>query len=149
MRAVVQRVHRAECRVEDDTTGSIEQGLLVFLGVGEPDDENDAETLARKVHGLRVFENNEGKMDRSVQEVQGGILVIPQFTLYGDVSRGLRPSFDRAAPPDRARRLYENFIDRLSSLHQPVRRGAFGKMMDIRADNDGPVTILIDTRDGG
>lgn len=145
MRAVVQRVHSACCQVEGETIGAIDQGLLVFLGVGEDDAEEDVEYLVDKLSGLRVFEDQAGKMARDLQAVGGELLVIPQFTLYGDVHRGLRPSFDRAAGPDRARRLYQNLLSRLEASGHPVKAGEFGAMMDIRADNDGPVTILLDS----
>lgn len=145
MRAVVQRVDAAQCEVEGTITGAIDQGLLVFLGVGEGDDDEDGQYLAEKIIGLRIFEDEQGKMNRSVDEIDGGILVIPQFTLYGDVRKGRRPSFHEAADPSRAEQLYESFMDWLRNSYDTVEEGRFGEMMEIRADNDGPVTILIDS----
>ncbi len=145
MRAVVQRVHSASCSVTGETVGEIEQGLLIFLGVGENDGEEAVEYLADKISGLRVFEDQSGKMNHDIQAVEGGLLVIPQFTLYGDVRRGLRPSFEGAAPPGKARKLYKQFLAYLEDKHPAVEAGKFGAMMDIQADNDGPVTILLDS----
>ena len=147
MRVVVQRVHSALCRVDGEEVGSIDRGLLVFLGVGEGDGEEDVDYLVKKLVGLRVFGDEEGRMDKNIKEISGGVLVIPQFTLYGDVSRGLRPSFDQAAPPGRAENLYRLFLEKMETEHTPVAAGKFGAMMDIRADNDGPVTVLIDSND--
>ncbi len=145
MRVVVQRVDSALCRVNGEEVGSIDRGLLVFLGVGEGDGEEDVDYLVKKIIGLRVFGDEEGRMEKNVAEARGGVLIIPQFTLYGDVSRGLRPSFDRAAPPGRAEELYELFLKKMEAKHSPVASGEFGAMMDIEADNDGPVTVLIDS----
>ncbi|MGM0381401.1 MAG: D-aminoacyl-tRNA deacylase [bacterium] len=145
MRVVVQRVHRAVCRVGEENSGSIDRGLLVFLGVGDGDGKEDVDYLAQKISGLRVFADEEGRMEKNVADVDGGMLIIPQFTLYGDVSRGLRPSFDRAASPGRAEELYELFLKKIKEIHTPVASGKFGAMMDIQADNDGPVTVLIDS----
>ncbi len=145
MRAVVQRVAAAECRVDGRTVGAIDRGMLVLLGVGENDDEEDVRRLSEQLVGLRIFDNEEGKMDRDVGDVDGGILVVPQFTLYGDTDRGRRPSFHRAAGPGRARDLYERLVRGLSAVHEPVASGQFGESMSIRTELDGPVTLRLDT----
>jgi len=148
VRAVVQRVRGAECRVEDTVVGSIEHGLVVFVGVGENDDEEDVRSMAQRLVGLRVFDNEGGRMDLDVRDVDGGLLVIPQFTLYGDTDRGRRPSFHRAAGPERAEALYDRLVRSLRAVHEPVGSGRFGATMRIRADHDGPVTLLLDTASG-
>lgn len=145
MRAVVQRVSRAEVRVEERISGRIEIGLLVLLGVGQGDDEKAADYLAKKVAGLRIFEDDEGRMSRSVVDVRGGALVVSQFTLYGDVRKGRRPSFDSAAAPEEANRLYEYFCERLREEGVPVETGVFRAMMSVELVNEGPVTILLDS----
>jgi D-tyrosyl-tRNA(Tyr) deacylase len=145
MRAVVQRVSRAKVTVNAWTTGEIGMGLLVLLGVGHADTETDATYLAEKVVGLRVFEDHEGKMNRSVQDIAGSVLVVSQFTLYGDVRRGKRPSFDAAAAPDKAQRLYELFVERIRSTGLPCETGRFQEMMQVELVNEGPVTILLDS----
>jgi len=145
MRAVVQRVSRARVTVIDWTSGEIGLGLLVLLGVGHGDTEADAIYLAEKIAGLRVFEDEDGKMNRSVQDVGGGVLVVSQFTLYGDVRRGKRPSFDGAASPDEARRLYEFFVQRVQALGLRCETGRFQEMMQVELVNEGPVTILLDS----
>ncbi|MFP4541452.1 MAG: D-aminoacyl-tRNA deacylase [Opitutales bacterium] len=148
MRAVVQRVSRAEVVVEGRTVGRIGRGLLVFLGVGQGDSADDAAWLARKVPQIRIFEDAEGRMNRSVQEIGGEVMVISQFTLFGNLRKGTRPSFNRAAPPELAVPLYEQFTADLEGvLGRPVARGVFGAHMDIAAHNDGPVTLVLDTRD--
>ncbi len=148
MRAVVQRVSRAEVVVEERTVGRIGRGLLVFLGVGQGDSADDAAWLARKVPQIRIFEDAEGRMNRSVQEIGGEVMVISQFTLFGNLRKGTRPSFNRAALPDLAVPLYEQFTADLEGvLGRPVARGVFGAHMDIAAHNDGPVTLVLDTRD--
>ena len=127
--------------------GEIGRGLLVFVGVGRDDTIEDVKYLAAKVCGLRVFESDAGKpMDRSVLDVGGSLLIVSQFTLYGDVRKGRRPSFDGAAPPDDARRLYEEFVRELRATHLPVATGEFQAMMQVELVNDGPVTLLIDSR---
>ncbi len=147
MRAVVQRVSRAVCRVDGETTGEIEAGLLVFLGVGQGDEPDDAAWLARKVAALRVFEDAEGRMNQSLVDQGGGALVISQFTLYGNLKKGSRPSFNKSAPPDEATVLFEKFKELLSAeLGKPVASGVFAADMKIEAHNDGPVTLIIDTR---
>ena len=145
MRAVVQRVSRAQVSVEGEVTGAIQRGLLVLLGVSREDSEADADYLTEKIIGLRVFEDSDGKMNLDVAAVGGGILVVSQFTLYGDVRRGKRPSFDAAAPPDRARQLYEYFVSRIRAAGVPCETGRFQEMMQVELVNDGPVTILLDS----
>ncbi|HXE91842.1 MAG TPA: D-aminoacyl-tRNA deacylase [Terriglobales bacterium] len=145
MRAVVQRVKQASVAVNGEVVGAIGAGLLVFLGVAREDSEAAADYLAEKVAGLRVFEDAEGKMNRAAAEAGGAVLVVSQFTLYGDVRRGKRPSFDRAAPPAEARRLYEYFVERLRAAGLRCETGRFQEMMDVTLVNDGPVTILLDS----
>ena len=145
MRAVVQRVSRAKVTVNGGTAGQIGRGLLVLLGVGHSDSESDADYLCDKIVGLRVFEDENGKMNRSVAEAGGQLLVVSQFTLYGDVRRGKRPSFDDAAPPQRARELYEYFVNRVRLAGVPCETGRFQEMMQVELLNEGPVTILLDS----
>ena len=145
MRAVVQRVTRARVTVGDNVAGEIGRGLLVLLGVGREDNEADADYLADKIAGLRVFEDDSGKMNRAVGEVEGSVLVVSQFTLYGDVRRGKRPSFDAAAPPEKARSLYEYFVGRIRAAGLRCETGEFQEMMQVELVNDGPVTILLDS----
>jgi D-aminoacyl-tRNA deacylase len=145
MRAVVQRVSRARVTVNGEVTGEIGRGLLVLLGVTQSDSEAAADYLAEKVVGLRIFEDAEGKMNRSVQEIGGAALVVSQFTLYGDVRRGKRPSFDAAARPELARRLYEYFVETLRGAGVRCETGRFQEMMQVELVNDGPVTILLDS----
>jgi D-aminoacyl-tRNA deacylase len=147
MRAVIQRVTSARVRVGDRVTGAIERGLVVLLGVGRGDTMADAQYVAGKIRDLRVFECDAGKaMDRSVVEIGGGVLVVSQFTLYGDVRKGRRPSFDEAAPPDEARNLYEALVRELQAAHVPVSTGEFQAMMHVELVSDGPVTVLVDSR---
>jgi D-aminoacyl-tRNA deacylase len=145
MRAVVQRVSRAKVTVNEWIAGEIGMGLLVLLGVGHPDTEADVNYLAEKIAGLRIFEDDDGKMNRSVRDVGGSVLAVSQFTLYGDVRRGKRPSFDDAAPPDQARRLYELFVERIRAAGLRCETGRFQEMMQVELVNDGPVTILLDS----
>jgi D-aminoacyl-tRNA deacylase len=145
MRAVVQRVSRAKVVVHERISGEIGMGLLVLLGVGHADSETDATYLAEKIAGLRVFEDADGKMNRSVLEVGGGVLAVSQFTLYGDVRRGKRPSFDAAAPPEHARRLYGLFVERIRAAGLRCETGCFQEMMQVELVNQGPVTILLDS----
>jgi len=145
VRAVVQRVSRAKVTVNGGITGQIGRGLLVLLGVGHSDSESDADYLCDKIVGLRVFEDENGKMNRSVAEAGGQLLVVSQFTLYGDVRRGKRPSFDDAAPPQRARELYEYFVNRVRLAGVPCETGRFQEMMQVELLNEGPVTILLDS----
>lgn len=147
MRAVIQRVRQAAVQSDGVLTGEIGPGLLVFVAVGHEDTVEDAEWLARKIPQVRIFEDEAGKMNRSVLEVSGGILVISQFTLYGSLRKGTRPSFNHAAPPDRAIPLYEHFLSLLqSTLGHPIPAGIFGSYMEITALHDGPVTLILDTR---
>jgi D-tyrosyl-tRNA(Tyr) deacylase len=145
MRAVVQRVSRAQVTVNGNVAGEIGMGLLVFLGVGDGDTEADAAYLAEKVSGLRIFEDEQGKMNRSVQDVGGSVLAVSQFTLYGDVRRGKRPSFDAAAAPEKARQLYELFVERVRAAGLRCETGRFQEMMTVELANEGPVTILLDS----
>jgi D-aminoacyl-tRNA deacylase len=145
MRAVVQRVSRAKVTVNGWTAGEIGRGLLVLLGVGQTDTEADAAYLSEKVAGLRIFEDEDGKMNRSVRDVGGSVLVVSQFTLYGDVRRGKRPSFDEAAAPEAARRLYELFVQRIQAAGLRCETGRFQEMMQVELVNEGPVTILLDS----
>jgi len=147
MRAVVQRVNEANVSVGGRTVGAIGKGLLVLLGVGQEDNEGDADYLAEKIAGLRIFPDEQGKMNRSAADLRAEVMVISQFTLYGDVRRGKRPSFSDAASPDSARALYEYFVERLSALGvSKVATGEFQAMMDVSLVNAGPVTILLDSR---
>jgi D-aminoacyl-tRNA deacylase len=146
MRAVVQRVSRASVKVEGKSTGDIGLGLLVLLGVGHEDAEKDADYLAEKIAGLRIFEDDAGKMNLSVMDVRGAVLAVSQFTLFGDVRRGKRPSFDAAARPARARELYEYFVERVRRLGLRCETGRFQATMQVELINDGPVTILLDSR---
>ena len=145
MRAVVQRVSRARVTVESRTTGQIERGMVVLLGVGAGDTEADAEYLAEKIAGLRIFEDDEGKMNRSLSEAGGSVLAVSQFTLYGDTRRGKRPSFDAAARPEQARTLYDHFVQRIRAQGLRCETGQFQAMMQVELVNDGPVTILLDS----
>jgi D-aminoacyl-tRNA deacylase len=146
MRAVLQRVTRACVRVEGRAVGEIGAGLVVLLGVGREDGEGDARYLAEKTAALRVFEDEEGKMNRSVVEAGGALLVVSQFTLYGDARRGRRPSWVESAPPERAEPLYEFFVAEARRLVGRVETGSFRKMMEVELVNDGPVTILLDSK---
>ncbi len=145
MRAVVQRVSRANVVVSGETTGEIGQGLLVLIAVGQADTESDADYLAEKIAGLRIFEDEKGKMNLAVAEIGGSVLVVSQFTLYGDVRRGKRPSFDGAAPPQRGRELYDYFVERIRAQGLRCETGRFQEMMQVELGNDGPVTILVDS----
>lgn len=145
MRAVVQRVSRARVSVNGEITGEIGRGLLVLLGVGVGDTRADADYLAEKTIGLRIFEDAGGKMNLSVAEVAGALLVVSQFTLYGDVRRGKRPSFDAAAPPDEARELYEYFVEKIRAAGLRSETGRFQETMQVELVNEGPVTILLDS----
>lgn len=144
MRAVVQRVSRARVMIEGEVHGEIGRGYLVLLGIEENDGEADLAYICDKLIGLRIFEDDEGKMNRAVGEVGGGILLVSQFTLYGDARKGRRPGFIRAARPERAIPLYEAAIERLNRV-VPVQTGSFGADMQVELVNDGPVTILLDS----
>ena len=145
MRAVVQRVGRAQVSVGDEVVGKIGRGLLVLLGVAGTDVEADADYLAEKIAGLRIFEDDTGRMNRAVAEIGGAVLVVSQFTLYGDARRGKRPSFDAAAAPAKARQLYEYFVERIRVAGLRCETGRFQEMMQVELVNDGPVTILLDS----
>jgi D-tyrosyl-tRNA(Tyr) deacylase len=145
MRAVVQRVSRARVTVNGEVTGQISTGLLVLLGVAQRDTAADADYLVGKIAGLRVFEDEDGKMNRAVGETGGAVLAVSQFTLYGDVRRGKRPSFDGAARPEQARSLYEYFVEKIRAQGLRCETGRFQAMMDVELVNDGPVTILLDS----
>jgi D-tyrosyl-tRNA(Tyr) deacylase len=145
MRAVVQRVTSARVRVDDQIVGEIERGLLVLVGVSREDGPADVAYIAEKVRGLRVFEDDHGKMNRSVSDIGGRMLVVPQFTLYGDCRRGRRPSFDAAADPVTAAAMYESLIRTLEDGGVRVERGAFRAHMAVELVNDGPVTVLLDS----
>ncbi|NLL36594.1 MAG: D-tyrosyl-tRNA(Tyr) deacylase [Fretibacterium sp.] len=146
MRAVVQRVSEARVIVDGATVGEIGLGLCVLLGVGEGDGEKDAEWLAEKMVNLRIFEDDAGKMNRSLLDVQGAALIISQFTLYGDCRKGRRPSFIGAAAPEEGERLYEYCVRQVESLGVETACGVFGAHMQVELINDGPVTLLLDTR---
>ena len=146
MRAVVQRVTESRVEVDNVVRGEIGAGLLVLLGVGDDDSEGDADYLAEKIAHLRIFRDDEDRMNLSVLDVGGGILVISQFTLHGDCRRGRRPSFSRAAEPVRADALYRYFVDKLKNYTPRVEQGVFQAMMMVHLCNDGPVTLLIDSK---
>ena len=146
MRAVVQRVKEADVSVENNITGSIKQGLMVLLGVEDGDTEADALYMADKITGLRIFEDEEGKMNLSIKDVGGDILAVSQFTLLGDARKGKRPSFSKAARPDEANRLYRHFIDLVNERDVKTEEGVFQAEMLVRIYNDGPVTILLDSK---
>ena len=146
MRAVVQRVTRADVRVEGEVVGQIGLGFLVLLGVAADDQREDAVATAAKIVGLRVFEDDEGKMNRSLSEVGGAVLAVSQFTLLGDCRKGRRPSFIAAAAPELANQLYQEFIAEVRGQGIPVETGRFQAEMQVSLVNDGPVTLLIDSR---
>lgn len=145
MRAVVQRVRRASVAVDGRVVGSIGSGLLVLLGVGRDDTDDDVAYIVGKVRGLRLFADAEGRMNRSVAELGGAVLVVSQFTLLGDCRRGRRPSYAAAAAPERALELYEAVVDRLRRDGVPVQTGEFRALMDVELVNAGPVTVLLDS----
>lgn len=145
MRVVAQRVKEARVEVDGEITGRIGAGLLILLGVSKTDSADDAEYLAEKMVGLRVFPDEEGKMNRGVVDAGGALLVVSQFTLYGDIRRGRRPSFDAAAPPEKARALYEYFVEAARRRGVRVETGIFQAMMSVHLINDGPVTIFCDS----
>src|SRR6266436_4996992 len=146
MRAVIQRVTCAKVKIEEQIVGEIEKGLVVLLGVTHDDTTNDAQYLAEKIVALRIFDDADGRMNVSVNDVAGALLVVSQFTLYADVRRGLRPSWSDAAQPEIAEPLYEYFVASARKLISKVETGSFRKMMQVELVNDGPVTILLDSR---
>jgi D-tyrosyl-tRNA(Tyr) deacylase len=145
MRVVIQRVKEASVAVNGVTCAAIGAGLLAYLGIGKSDSEAEADYLLDKTLGLRIFPDSEGKMNRNVAEAGGALLIVSQFTLYADCRRGRRPSFDPAAPPEQARRLYERFVEQARKGPVPVSAGVFQAMMEVRSINDGPVTIWMDS----
>ena len=147
MRLVIQRVTEAKVIVDNSTTGAIRGGLLVLIGISKSDTALDADYLVEKLIGLRVFPDEEGRMNRNIQEAGGGLLLISQFTLYGDCRRGRRPSFDRAAGPEQAQALYNHFVARAREGPVPVETGIFQASMMVHLVNNGPVTILMDSED--
>ena len=148
LRAVVRRVLSAKVKVDGSVVGEIAEGLLVYLGVSREDDVSDLNWLSSKLAGLRVFDDRAGRMNLSVLDVSGDLLVVSQFTLFGNVRKGFRPSFNRAASPEQGKQLYEQFVENMESLlDKPVATGKFGAEMEIHALDDGPVTLMIDTKD--
>ena len=146
MRAVVQRVTRASVTVDSEIVGEIRNGLVVLLGIAVDDTQADADYLAQKIAALRIFDDTDGKMNVSLTDSGGALLVVSQFTLYGDVRRGLRPSWSDAAPPEIAEPLYEYFVKKCRELVEKVETGSFRKMMLVELVNDGPVTLMLDSR---
>jgi D-tyrosyl-tRNA(Tyr) deacylase len=146
VRAVIQRVKRARVEVEGEIIGKIGDGILLLLGVRKDDTEDDVRYLADKVLGLRIFEDNAGKMNLSITDVKGEILVVSQFTLYGDCRKGRRPSFDEAAPPSLAEKLYGLLVEEIKKSGTKVETGRFRALMDVHLVNSGPVTILLDSK---
>ena len=146
MRAVVQRVSEARVRVDSEVVGEIQAGLLVFLGVGREDTEKDVDFLAGKIAGLRIFPDEAQKMNLSLLDAGGAMLVVSQFTLHGDCRKGRRPAFIAAAPPEQAEPLYERFVAQVEKLGLRVAAGRFGAMMEVELVNDGPVTLLLDSK---
>jgi D-tyrosyl-tRNA(Tyr) deacylase len=149
MKAVIQRVTSASVEVDGKTTGRIQQGLMVLLGVAKGDDESDVRHIVDKIRSLRIFPDEQGKMNRSLADVGGAVLLVSQFTLLGRTSNGRRPSFDGAAPPDLAKRLYEQVAADLREGGMPVEMGIFAAHMQVALVNDGPVTFVLDSREGG
>ena len=145
MRAVVQRVKRAEVRVNGRVVGAVGEGMVVLLGVGKEDTQEAAAALADKIVNLRIYDDQQGRMNRSILEIQGGLLCVSQFTLYGDCRKGRRPSYDRAARPDMACRLYEAFVESVRGRGITVQTGQFQALMEVDLVNDGPVTLVLDS----
>lgn len=146
MRAVVQRVSQANVKVDEEVIGEIGKGLLVLLGVGKEDSNEDIDYLSKKILNLRIFEDENEKMNLSLLDIEGELLVVSQFTLYGDVRKGRRPSFTDSASPDEANKMYEQFISKCKDQGIVVEKGSFGADMDVSLINDGPVTILLDSK---
>jgi len=149
VRAVIQRVREARVTVDGEVVGAIDRGLCVLLGVAAGDREADADRLCQKITGLRVFEDERGQMNKAVDEVGGGLLVVSQFTLHADCRKGRRPSFQNAAPAEQAKRLYEHFVARAQEGPVPVATGRFQAHMAVALVNDGPVTLVLDTAEWG
>ena len=145
MKAVIQRVNKAKVEIDGKTVGQIGKGILLLLGVERGDGERDADWLAEKIGNLRIFEDKAGKMNLSVKEIEGELLVVSQFTLAGNCAKGRRPSFDSAAPPEEANRLYEYFVAKLRCAKLPVKTGVFQAMMQVSLTNDGPVTFILES----
>ena len=146
MRTIIQRVKEARVEVDGEVVAQIGEGALVLLGAGKDDTESDVEYLVEKILGLRIFEDDAGKMNLSVTDIRGEILIVSQFTLYGDCRKGRRPSFDKAAPPELAENLYEHFVERIRDFGVPVKTGKFRAMMDVHLVNSGPVTLMLDSK---
>lgn len=146
MRAVLQRVSRAQVAVDDQTVGKIDAGLLVLLAVARTDSPSDADYLAEKISHLRIFEDDQGKMNRSLLDVDGQMLAVSQFTLMGDCRKGRRPSFFEAAGPELGKQLYDHFINAVQNIGVPVATGRFRAHMDVTLTNDGPVTLIVESR---
>ena len=146
MRAVVQRVGKASVSVDRKVVGQIESGLLVFVGVGQGDTQQDADYIATKILGMRIFQDDAGKMNLDVTQIDGSVLIVSQFTLFGDVRKGKRPDFTMAALPEDAKGLIEQIIQRINKADIPVQTGIFGAHMVVDIENDGPVTIMLDSR---
>ncbi|HEY4543090.1 MAG TPA: D-aminoacyl-tRNA deacylase [Tissierellaceae bacterium] len=145
MRAVIQRVKDAQVSVEGNIEGKIDNGLLVYIAIGDEDTEKDIEYVVKKIVNLRIFQDENDKMNLSVKDIQGEILIISQFTLYGDIRKGRRPNFMKSAEPTIAKKMYEEFIEKIKSEKLIVQSGVFAADMDVTYTNDGPVTILLDS----
>ena len=148
MKAVIQRVSRASVRVGTETTGTIREGLLVLLGVGPGDDEEDAQWMVKKIAQLRLFEDPSGKMNHSLVDIGGSVLLVSQFTLFGDCRKGNRPSFSKAGPPEMASKMVDRVMDLLRERGIHTETGRFGAMMQVALTNEGPVTLILDTDEG-
>lgn len=144
MKGLIQRVKKASVRIDSQLYSQINEGVLIFLGVEKGDEKSNADKLAEKLVKLRIFEDENEKMNKSVQDINGSILVVSQFTLAGDCKKGTRPSFDKAELPQKANELYEYFISKLKSMNIPTQTGSFGAMMDVELINDGPVTFMLE-----
>lgn len=144
MKGLIQRVKKASVRIDNQLYSQINEGILIFLGVEKGDEKSNADKLAEKLVKLRIFEDENDKMNKSVQDINGSILVVSQFTLAGDCKKGTRPSFDKAELPQKANELYEYFISKLKSMNIPTQTGSFGAMMDVELINDGPVTFMLE-----
>ena len=146
MRALVQRIQRASVRINGEIHAETGRGLLIFLGISQKDGFHEADYLVTKIPSLRIFEDESGKMNKSVSDIEGDIIIVSQFTLYADTSKGNRPSFTDAAPPERAKEIYDYFVDSLADIFSgSVKTGVFGADMKVSLINDGPVTVMLDT----